>query len=45
VEKMGKKAVLQNERTVFSEVSGRAQISVQKHNFLKIFKLFFLEIF
>jgi hypothetical protein len=45
VEKLGKKAFVQNERTVFSATSDRAQISVQKYNLLKILRLFFLEIF
>ena len=45
VDKLGKKAFVQNEITVFSAVSTVAHIPGQKYNLLKILGLFFLEIF
>jgi hypothetical protein len=45
VEKLGKKAFVQNEVTVFSVASGVAHIPVQKYNLLKKHGLFSLEIF
>jgi len=45
VDKLGKKAFVQNEITVFCAVSTIAHIPEQKYNLLKILGLFFLEIF